>query len=54
MIPYWIGTVLAWVGLLVLASMAGGLGAFWVAKAWQRIRNGWRPRNRYPEYRPRR
>jgi hypothetical protein len=39
---------------LVLASMAGGLGAFWVAKAWQRIRNGWRPGNRYPEYRPRR
>jgi len=28
---------LAW---LLLASMAGGLGAFWIAKAWQRVRNG--------------
>jgi hypothetical protein len=38
---------------LSLASMAGGLFAFWIAKAWQRLRNGCSLHNRYPEYRPR-
>jgi hypothetical protein len=32
---------------LLLASMAGRLGALWLAKAWQRLRNGPPRRNAY-------
>jgi len=40
--------------LYILAGLAGASAAWLIAKGWQRLRNGRSPRNRYPEYRPRR
>jgi hypothetical protein len=36
---------------LTLAALIGGPAAIWLAKAWQRLRNGCSPRNPYSEYR---